>query len=394
MGSDASRPVFHGSSREPFVGVPAASVVPSGNRSAYGPLDGTDGLVFLHEEAGVQGRRVLGIPDNNRSVILPEFATTIGGRGYALSVKGVGARAPLYGSSPLDFAFKADFGPAPSVDQVRPMAGARLYTSEAWFGESPYGAQGPVPGSYSLRATELAEGCSINGFHICPVLELVEIPLDRLPGLSSRYWYRRYSGPYLQEHRLVPSNVRLYHQSEVTLGQNPAAVLREFGVATAERMDAFIDAYIASGVGALTVFVRTMRPCKWGVEGLDYENVWLDKDCLVAPDGTLHFADLEGMEWFVAGQDRTLEARVREQFNRNLYEVMYGLDALVREADRMAGRSPTPAERRAALVPRFEMALANDPFVRCEVSGSGLDLVVRPPPGGEADVPIRVIDLR
>ncbi len=387
-------PAIHGVAREPFIGVPAASVVPAANRAAYGAMDGTEGIVFVGEGTGARGRRFLGVPDDNRSAILPDVVTMIEGRGYALSVKGVGARAPLYGSSALDFAFRADFGPASDASGATSLAGARTLTNEAWFGESPYGAQGSVPGAYSLRATELAEGCRINGFYICPVLELDEIPADLLAGVSARYWYRRYSGPYLQEHRLVPSNVRLYHQSEVTLGQHTAAVLREFGVADAEALDAFVDAYIASGVAALTVFVRTMRPCEWGAQGLDYEHVWLDKDCLVAPDGTLHFADLEGLEWVVAGQDRSLEERVREQFDHNFYEFMYGLDALMREADRTAGRTSTPAERRAGLVPRFEMALANDPFVRCEPSPAGLDLAVKPRRGSGQDVAIRVIDLR
>ncbi len=392
MGSASRGPVIRGVPREPFVGVAAASVLPAANRSRYGALEGADGLAFLREAAGAHGRRFLAVPDDNRSAILPEVVAEVDGRGYALSVKGVGARAPLYGSSPLDFAFGADFGASPHGGGD-PMAGARMITSEAWFGESPYGAQGRVAGAGALRATELAEGCSVHGFYICPVLELVEIPGDRLAGVASRYWYRRYEGPYLQEHRLVPSNVRLYHQSEVTLGQHTAAVLREFGIEGGAALDGFIDAYIASGVGALTVFARTARPHPAGVEGLDYENVWLDKDCLVAPDGTLHFADLEGLDWVLAGPGRSLGERVRDQFNGNYYEFMYGLDALAREADRLAGRSPSPPERRAALVPRFEIALANDPVVRTEANGARLDLVVRPLAGGE-EVPVRAIDLR
>ena len=46
-----------------------------------------------------------GIPDDNRSMVFPGITTEIDGRGYALSIKGLGARTPLYGSSPSDFCF-------------------------------------------------------------------------------------------------------------------------------------------------------------------------------------------------------------------------------------------------------------------------------------------------
>jgi hypothetical protein len=129
------------------------------------------------------------------------------------------------------------------------------------------------------------------------------------------------------------------------------------------------------------------------MEGLNYENVWLDKDCIVAPDGTLHFADLEGLDWVFAGREMSFEDRIREQFDRNFYEFMYGVDVLARESERLAGRSRTQAERRMALVPRFELALERDPFVRTEASPAGIDLIVTPPRGGLAEVRMPILDL-
>src|SRR2546422_2361406 len=244
MQLDLQGPVIHGAAREAFGGVPAAGVTLASNRHLYGSIDETAGLVLLPLVPNLEGRRFLGVPDDNRSVILPDVVSTVEGRGYAVSVKGVGARAPLYGQSPIDFAFESDFGGA--RDAIRPgaLAGSRALSGEAWFGESPYGAQGEVPAAYALGITELAEGCSISGFYICPVFAVSEIPGEFTEAPRDRYWYRRYGGRFLQEQRLVPSNIRLYHQSQLTLGQAPAAVLHLFGVRAPEGGGAFIDRYI------------------------------------------------------------------------------------------------------------------------------------------------------
>jgi hypothetical protein len=331
-----------------------------------------------------------GVADGNRSVVLPDVTAELGGRNYALSIKGAGARSPLYGDSPLEFAFASDY----AAQAGAKLEGARQLTSETWFGESPYGAQGRVPATYGLEITELASGASLNGFHICPVVEVCELPEEEVAAASHRFWYRRHRGPFLQEQRLVPSNVRVYHQSDLTLGRATRTVLDAFGVADADSLDSFIDRYISSGVAALTLFVRSARESKWGLQGLDYTNVWLDKDCLVASDGTLHFADLEGLEWAVAGQDWTLEERVREQFDRNFYEFMFGLDALLRHRESLAGRRASQEERRSSLVARYEMALEGDRFARPEVSAAGVDLRVTSPLRTSERVLVRLMDLR
>ena len=36
--------------------------------------------------------------------------------------------------------------------------------------------------------------------------------------------------------------------------------------------------------------------------GLDFNDVWLDKDAVISPDGTVYFVDLEGIE------ERTVDA--------------------------------------------------------------------------------------
>jgi hypothetical protein len=237
--------------------------------------------------------------------------------------------------------------------------------------------------------TEMSEAGAINGFHICPTVEVNEVPRANLGPAAGEFWYRRHAGPFLQELRLMPSNVRLYHESTLTLGQDPAGALAAFGVSTLEEADAFIDRYIASGVAALTLYARTARPTQWGARGLDYHGVYLDKDAVVAPDGTLFFADTEGLDWVLGGADISVEERVREQFNYNFYEVAYGLDRLLAQREALAGRPLSRDERRLTLPARIAMALEGDRFVAAEERSGGLDLVVRAP---GAEVALRAVD--
>jgi hypothetical protein len=386
------RPVILGPREELLAAVAAASTRRPENPNLYPRAAELTGQVLLAGDAAPSAWQWKGVRDGNRSVILPEVVVDVAGTPYALSVKGIGARPPLYGDSPIDFAFQSDFGGGRPLSGA--LAGARQITSEPWFGESPYGAQGELPASYSLMITGFSVDCQINGFYICPVIEVNEFPEAVRVGALSRYWYRRYEGAFLQEQRLVPSNIRIYHEAELTLGTSPSLVLEAVGVRTPEAADDFIENYIASGVAALTVYVRTMRRTPWGFRGLDYGDVYLDKDAVIAPDGRLYFVDIEGLDWILGGADVPVEERVREQFNYNYYEFMYGLDLLLRARERLADHALSQGERRQALAARFPIALARDPFTRIETNSRGVDVVVRPPFEACPDVPIRVLDLR
>ncbi len=343
-----------------------------------------------HEIDGLEMTELEGIPDDNRSMVFPGITTEIDGRGYALSIKGLGARTPLYGSVPSDFCFsnKKNF-----------RSNARELTNELWFGEAPYGAQGEISADFDLELTGLAKGCNINGFYICPVIEVNEFPEDIIKEQAGKFWYRRYRGKYMQEHRLVPSNIRLYHQSKMTLGQTTAGVLKAFGIDSPELLDSFIDNYISSGIAALTLFARTLRYGKYRYEGLDYVNVWLDKDSLIAPDGTIHFVDIEGLDWVSSGCEISAEKRMYLQFNRNYYEFMYGLDALLRHrcllTNTHTGYSIYSIEDiRSTLAVRFEMALNKDPFIKLINSGDAIDIVILPLIREVSPVIVRLVDLR
>ncbi len=387
-------PVVASTDREAFTTFPAGTTQRASVLASL-PQHSLSGKIILSQ--GKTAREVVvGIPDDNRSVIFPEYVASVAGRDLILSVKGIGAKTLMYGDMMVDAPFRRyqEDGKA----QTDPSFGnSRFVTSESWYGEEPWGALGEVCARSALAFTELAtDGCTINGFYICPVVEVNEFPGDLLRALHAEqaYWYRKYVGRYFQEQRLVPSDVRLFHQSEITLGASSPSVLQTFGVTTVEDLDGFIDQYIASGVAALTLYVRTLRPCKWGLEGLDYGDTWFDKDCVIAPDGSLFFADVEDLDWVVAGQDRSLVERVHHQFGRNFYEFMFVLDTLLRERERRAGISHTLAERREDLASRLDLALGNDGFTRCEHTSTAIDIIITPHVSGCDSIPERVVDLR
>jgi hypothetical protein len=122
-----TRPVVIGAATERFAAVPAAAVR---HRAPIEPVLATDGLVLLGTCRALESGAPLfrGVPDGNRGVVFPDVVTELGGRGYALSVKGAGALAPLYGEMPVDYAFGSDFGAADAH------AGARVITAVSWFG--------------------------------------------------------------------------------------------------------------------------------------------------------------------------------------------------------------------------------------------------------------------
>ncbi len=309
------------------------------------------------------------VADGNRSAIVPERNVVWCGRRWSLSVKGVGARTRPFGADAHD-------------DHER-----RLFSDESWLGEAPWGAQGVANARQAARVSAAFASGAFPNLQLCPTIAVATLP-DAAHG-SHRY--RRFHGPFVQELRLVPSNVRLYHGSDLALGPDPSDALRAFGVTDGEALDAFIDRFIKSGLALLTLFARSLRPTEQGLQGLWFDDVWLDKDALVAPDGALCFADLEGLDW-LGVRDRTLDERIREQFDRKLYEWLFAVDALVSARERLVGAPRGAPDRRSDVALRVELALADDPIVAVARDGNDLDLLVRPACTPEHTVRLRLID--
>lgn len=339
---------------------------------------------LLRDQALVAGQGELrAIPDGNRSAVLDGLEARWADRSWRIGVKGVGSAAPLYGALPI-----ADLRTG-TGDLLPP----RSISAESWMGESPYGAQGEAGALQALAITALAgRDGTIEGVSICPIAAVVEIPETAIQ--RELFWYLRHRGAFLQEIRLVPSDVRLFHSEGRTLSREPEAVLEGLGVDGVGALDAFIERFAASGLAALTIWARTARACPDGaIEGLDYHDAWLDKDAIIAADGTIALADLESIEWHPTSHRDGVEARVRGQINRNYYELFYGLDALLDVRDRWADRASEAGTRRASMIARIALALAGDRWVRAIEGEDGLDLEVRVA-CIERPVRVRLIDRR
>lgn len=335
------------------------------------PLDGQVWLSSSPERMRDAGAAHLeAFADGNRGAIVVGHEVSFGGRSWLVAVKGVGARAPLYGDSP------ADFSHAHELD-VR--AGGRsllgAITRESWMGEAPYGGQGLANAEHALALSAPALREALAPAVLCPVIAIVPIPEDEIVDAS---YYRRHAGAVVQEHRLVPSTVRLFHQSSVALGRDAEAALETLGVRDVAALDAFLDRYLASALALITIGARSARIAGLGFELLDYDDAWLDKDTFVAPDGTLAFADLEALIHVEVRDDAALAQRVRRQLERNAYEVLYGADALLRVEERWRDRPRDQASRRRVLAERCALALVGDPVAAIEARADGWDLSLRP----------------
>ncbi|HYM39842.1 MAG TPA: hypothetical protein VEY12_06835 [Thermoplasmata archaeon] len=329
------------------------------------------------------GVPVSGVRDDNRSAILPGRRHPILGQEFLAAVKGCGAAVDAYENAAL------------TADRVRsiardPASAARLalddgaavgfITGERWFGNVPYGGQAPDNAAIGFLTSLRATDAQINGFHVCPVIALLRLPDDFARVASRFFWYRRYEGEFWQEVRLMPSNVRLYFHSPVTFGVDTSRALSLFGVASFEDAERFLENLARSSMAALTLYARTLRhdAVRGAYAGLAYHDVWLDKDAVIAPDGTMHFADLEGIEEVPALGAAEVREEIGRQFHRNVYEATYALEALAWDVDRRWRAFRTGAERRRWILEVLERACIADPFLSLEHRGRKLLLRVEP----------------
>lgn len=330
-----------------------------------------------------RGVPVEGVRDDNRSALLPERRWVVRDREFVAAVKGCGAATDAYENVPLTASRARTIcrdGRLLEALAAEDGAASGFITGERWFGNTPYGGQAPDNAAIGLITSLRANDAEIVGFHICPIVALVRLP-DEFAAIASRfYWYRRYEGTYWQEVRLMPSNVRVYFHSPVTFGVDTSRAFALFGVESFEQAERFLENMARSSVAALTLYARSLRhdDRRGHYAGLGYHDVWLDKDAVIAPDGTMHFADLEGIEEIAAGTPAAVREQIERQFHRNVYEAFYALEALAGEVDRRWRSFREPAARRGWILEAMGRACAADPYLAFESRGERLLLSIEP----------------
>ena len=249
----------------------------------------------------------------------------------------------------------------------------RYLTGELWLRGSPYGGQGLQHATTSMRVSEMADLTSIHGFRVAPLVKIIFLPESLENEIKKIYWYRRFRGRIVQEARLVPSNVRIYFHSGNTIGGNIGSVFDLFGIDENDKALGFLKNFVMSGIAFLTLFTRSMKSNEDGTfSGIDFYDVWLDKDAVLAPDGTIYFVDLEGLEWITIGREKVRE-KIDDQIYRSLYEFIYAYEQIERER---SARFGTVTDRKIQFEHLLREALKDDEVIQLARDGESLELIV------------------
>jgi hypothetical protein len=315
--------------------------------------------------------------DDNRGAVSSSRSLTVDGTDFYLSVKGVGsATSPfshqILGKAEICNVLVEDSRLKDRIVNSKESA-SRYITGELWLRGSPYGGQGLQHATTSMRVSEMADLTSIHGFRIAPLVKIVFLPESLESEIKKIYWYRRFRGRMVQETRLVPSNVRIYFHSGITIGDNVSSIFDLFGINANDKALGFLKNFVKSGIAYLTLFVRSIRSNNDGTyTGLDFYDVWLDKDAVLAPDGTIYFVDLEGLEWITVGRNRFQE-KIEDQIYRSLYEFIYAYEQIDHER---SARFGVTTDRKVQFEWLLREALRDDEVVDLAREGASLELLV------------------
>ena len=326
--------------------------------------------------------------DDNRSAVSREPYVTIDGVDFYFSVKGIGSTTSPFSRQLLkkeeicslveSSALRSRITNAKEEEMKLP----RYLTGELWSRGCPYGSQGLEFASIAMKATEMSDDSttSIHGFRIAPLVKIVKLPKATQDEITRVYWYRRFKQQMVQETRLIPSNVRIYFHSDWTIGDDTGELFDFFRVDSNDKAMDFLTNFVKSGIAILTLFVRSMSDNGNGTySGLDFYDVWLDKDAVLAPDGTIFWADLEGLQAItISGSDRAdlefnVEENMEHQIYRSLYEFMYAYEQIERERTRRFGHA---TDRKTQFEHILMNALKDDAVVDLHRTTDSLELVI------------------
>jgi len=334
----------------------------------------SESMNSLVDQDAVESREF--VQDDNRGAVFPTSTLEIDGTEFYLSVKGIGSAINPFSDLLLgreEVANVIDDHVLRENVLRSEDKGPRFITGELWLRGSPYGGQGLQHATTSMRVSETADITSIHGFRIAPLVKIVMLPMSLQAEIKKIFWYRRFSGRIVQETRLVPSNVRVYFHSGSTIGSNIGSIFELFGIDSNESALHFLENFVRSGVAALTLFARSVARSGDGTfTGLDYSDVWLDKDAVIAPDGTIYFVDLEGLETITVSRERVRE-KIEDQIYRSLYEFIYAYEQIERER---AARFGSMADRKAQFEYLLREALKDDEIVGLTRQGGSLQLII------------------
>jgi hypothetical protein len=316
------------------------------------------------------------IADDNRGAVSNSPYLEIDGTDFYLSIKGTGSTTNPFSHQLLGKTEICNLLKDPALREriVNSEESAPRYlTGELWLRGSPYGGQGLQHATTSMRVSEMADLTSIHGFRVAPLVKIVFLPESLESEIKKIFWYRRFRGRIVQETRIVPSNVRIYFHSGSTVGGNISSVFDLFGIDENDKALEFLKNFVRSGIAFLTLFTRSIKSNEDGTfSGLDFYDVWLDKDAVIAPDGTIYFVDLEGLEWITLEKEKVLE-KIDDQIYRSLYEFIYAYEQIERER---ATRFGDVTDRRVQFEHLLRVALKDDEVIGFSRDGGSLELVV------------------
>jgi hypothetical protein len=316
------------------------------------------------------------IIDDNRGAVSASSSLKIDGTDFYLSVKGIGSTTDPFSHQLLGKAEICSLLKDSRLkDRIVNSEGKapRYITGELWLRGSPYGGQGLEHATTSMRVSEMADLTSIHGFRVAPLVKIVFLPESLENEIKKIYWYRRFVGRMVQETRLVPSNVRIYFHSRSTVGSNISSIFDLFGIDENDKALEFLKNFLKSGIAFLTLFTRSIKSNADGTfSGLDFYDVWLDKDAVLAPDGTIYFIDLEGLEWITVAEKKIHE-KIDDQIYRSLYEFMYAYEQIERERSARFGHK---TNRKAQFEYLLRAALKDDEVIDLAREGRSLELIV------------------
>ena len=325
---------------------------------------------------GLNHKPLPAIRDENRNAILPENFINIGEKIFYLSVKGCGAYEDMFFGGNLNpEKIKNACRDSKYRNRIESLStGLGFIMGESWMGESPYGAQGFINGFDELRFSKIAKLDSINGAFICPTIAVIKLPNDIEEVARKFFWFRTYKDHFYQILRLLPSNVRLYFESSNIIA-NPNSIFELFGINTIEKAENFELNFIRSGIALLSLYTRSAIIEGNEIKGIYYQDIWLDKDCVVAPDGTIHFADIEGFIWKKVYMNEYKETQKKE-WQKLVYEFLYALVQIDTYRHLLEERQINWSKQREELALVIHEALNKDIFTFIENKNESLIIII------------------